>query len=126
MTGTDGEASRVERPHRQTKPSAVLLAQSNSEQAALPYQAKAVINFRAAETARRAAERDLALNAARANITPSSSRATSPAPSVASTSHVPDSGKRARVEEFLNDEDSEDEERENAYINPKPKGERSE
>jgi hypothetical protein len=91
MTGTDGEASRIERPHRQAKPSAVLLAQSNSERATLPSQAKAVVDFRAA-------------------------------PSVASTSHVPDRGKRARVEELFDDEDSEDEERENAYINPKPKG----
>jgi hypothetical protein len=73
-----------------------------------------------------AAEWDFALNAAQANITPSSSRATSPVPSVASTSHVPDRGKWARVEEIFDDEDSEDEEHENAYINSKPKGERSE
>ena len=59
---TDGEDEpHIERPHRNPKPSAALLA--HSEQAALPSQQKVVNDFCAAEAAKRAAETALALNA---------------------------------------------------------------
>jgi hypothetical protein len=41
---------------------------------------------------------------------------------VPSTSRVPDTTKRAHVEEIFDDEESGDGERENARINPKPTG----
>jgi len=71
---TDGEDEpRIERPQRNPKPSATLLA--HSEQATLPSQQKAINTFRAAEAAKRAAETALALNALRASpdTAPSSS-----------------------------------------------------
>ena len=126
---TDGEdGPRIERPQRNHRPSAALLA--HSEQAAIASQQKAVNDFRAAEAAKRASATALALAAARANksTTPSSSRATSPDDTpltqpIPSTLHIADKTKRARVEEISDEEDSDDEERENARINPKPTGE---
>jgi hypothetical protein len=126
MVLTDSEDEpRIERPTRRSKPTAALL---HSGEPTLPFQQKAVQDFRAAEASKRAAERQLAIDSVRAKqtTTPCSSRATSPetASSVAgapvpSTSHVLDKSKRARVEEIADDEESGDEERENARFNPK-------
>ena len=119
---TDGEDDpRVERPVRKTKPTAVLLQHSGNP--ALQSQRKAIDDFRAAEAAKRAAERD----AARADLqntpsTPSSSRESSPVPPTplaSLASQTTGANKRAHVEEIV-DEDADDEERENARINPKP------
>jgi hypothetical protein len=119
---------RIERPQRNPKPSAALLA--HSEQAALPSQQKAINTFRAAEAAKHAAETALALNALRASpdTAPSSSRATSPnnvplMQLIPSTSHISNKDKRAHVEDVSDDEDLDIEERENARMNLKPKGE---
>ena len=116
---TDNEDEpRVERPVRKTKPSAILL--QHSKQAALPSQQKAISDFRAAEAAKCAAERDLAIAAAHTRPhTRSPSQDSSPAPAeppAASASRVTDTSKRAQVEE-ADDEDA-DEEHENAQINP--------
>src|ERR1700691_403713 len=126
MVLTAGEDEpRIERPTRRSKPTAALL---HSGEPTLPFQQKSVNDFRAAEAAKRAAERQLAIDRVRAKraTTPCSSRATPPetassvsgAP-VPSTSHVLDKSKRARVEEIADDEESGDEERENARFNPK-------
>ena len=124
---TDGEDKpRIERPVRKSKPTTALL---HSEEPTLPFQQKAVKDFLAAEAAKRATERQLAIDAVRANQTniSSSSQATTPetAPSVGPAAHVPstsrviDTTKRAHIEEIFDDEESVDEERENARINPK-------
>ena len=129
MVPTDGkDGPHIERPQCNHCPSAALLA--HSEQAAIASQQRAIINFCAAEAAKCASATALALAAARANksTTPSSSRATSPDDTpltqpIPSTSHIADKTKRARVEEISDEEDSDDEECENARINPKPTGE---
>ena len=136
---TDGEDKpRIECPIRRSKPTTALL---HSGEPALPFQQKAVKDFRAAEAEKRAAERQLAIDGVRAKRTTTRSsesprtttpetapsvRATSPetassvsgAP-VPSTSRVLDKSKRARVEEIADDEESGDEGRENARFNPK-------
>ena len=58
---TDGEEEpRVECPVRKSKPTATLLL---SEEPVLPFQKKALNDFRVAEAARRAAERQAAIDA---------------------------------------------------------------
>ena len=129
----------IECPICRSKPTTALL---HSGEPALPFQQKAVKDFRAAEAEKRAAERQLAIDGVRAKrtTTPCSSesphtttpetvpsvRATSPetassvsgAP-VPSTSRVLAKSKRAHVEEIADDEESGDEGRENARFNPK-------
>jgi hypothetical protein len=121
MVLTDSEDDpRVERPVRKTKPTAILL--QHSEKAALPSQRKAINDFRAAEAAKRAAEREAACAALQNTPgTPSSSRESSPVPPTPPTlaSQTAGTNKRAHVEEIV-DNDAEDENRENARINPKP------
>ena len=60
------DGPRVERPVRKTKPTAALL--QYSEKVALPSQRKTIDVFRAAEAAKRAAERDVARAASQNDI----------------------------------------------------------
>jgi hypothetical protein len=123
---TDGEDKpRLERPVRKPKPTTALL---HSDEPTLPFQQKAIKEFLAAEAAKRATGCQIVIDPVQANQTKtsSSSRATScettpvvvPAAHVPSTSRILDTIKRAHVEEIANEE-SGDEERENARINPK-------
>ena len=123
---TDGEDEpRVERPIRKIKPTAALL--QHAEQAALPSQQKAVDDFRAVEAAKRAAKRQKHLDALPQNISisPTSSQFTSPDPnpSTSGSGAISNKTKRARVEEILDKEESDDEVREDARTNPKHKRE---
>jgi hypothetical protein len=123
---TDGEdESHVERPVRRPKPTTTLL---QSEEPALPFQQKAIQAFLAAEATKHATGRQLAIGAVQTNQTKTSSlsQATStesipsvvPVACVPSTLSIIDVNKRAHAEEII-DEESGDEERENACINPK-------
>jgi hypothetical protein len=118
-----GKEGCFERPRCNFVPSAALL----SGEPAIPSQRKAIEEFLAAEATKRVAERELAVEAARAaTVTPASSRESSPiVPEVRipSSSHSTGKGKRAYVKDSTEDEAEEsDDAHENARINPKPTG----
>jgi hypothetical protein len=118
------------RSRRNPKPSALLL---NNPEAALPSQQQAIVTFRAAEAARRAAETELTLEIEVTNATtPTSSRDRSPniigwSPEVI-TPPAAFRGSKISKRPYVSDEEEEssdeesNDEREDARTNPKPKG----
>jgi hypothetical protein len=122
---TDGEEdAHLGRSRRNPKPSAALL--DHPEQATLPSHLQAIETFRAAEAARRAAERQIALEEDAANpiSSPSGSpsRDNSPVAPSGTDTTVPlvlPGPKRRRA--YVSDEEEEsNDEREDARTNPKP------
>ena len=118
MVGTAGKNDqRAERPVRKTKPTAILL--QHSEKAALPSQQKAINNFRAMEAAKQAAEHDnAAVQSTLSTPTSWESSFVPSTPPATLASQITDADIWDVYESI--GEDTEDEERENACINPKP------
>jgi len=122
---TDGEEEpRVERPVRKSKPTAALL----SGEPVLPFQQKAVNAFCVAKAARRAAERQQAIDALAKNRGPTTtsnssrdaSESSSPEPpSVPGSPIASTSTTTKKKRPYIEDVDDEDDERENARTNPK-------
>jgi len=123
ITDDEGEP-RVERPVRKPKPTAALLLFAES---GLPFQKRAVNEFRVAEAAKRAAERQKTIDDLYAN--PQTTTSSSQDISTSSASSLPGSPvpsvtytinkKRAYVEDDDEYDDEADDERENGRTNPK-------
>jgi hypothetical protein len=124
---TDGEEeAHLGHSRRDPKPSATLL--NHPEQATLPSQRQAIKTFRAAEAARRAAERQIALDEDAANpiLSPATSPSCSNSPVVPSetdtTVQLASSGPKQRRAYISDEEEESNDEREDARTNPKPPG----